>query len=299
MSARRFFLRLAAGFVILLVVLVIGFATVLQFIPIWGATPEELTQTLPGDDILPNPPSAWVNAVTINAPPEQVWPWIIQIGDTRGGFYSYMFIERGFMRAIGDPALNPNDFYINAKRVHPEWQNPPSGQGIILDYVAISDYQPNSYVLAQATEKFAGMGWTWLWHITPTADGQTRLVVHLRLQPPVDPNAADNPVMGWVMDLGGFVMEKNMIDGIKLRAEGRTEPGWIESAEIVLWLAALLAGLAAGWLYLTRSGWQRPLLVALTAVIALFVLTYLQPEIWLRALIDAALVGGVVWAANK
>jgi hypothetical protein len=304
MSFRNRFIRFMAGLALLLIVLITGFSVVRANIPTWGATPAEVAQKdLPGDEFLPNAPSSWVNAVTIDAPPEAVWPWISQIGDTRGGFYSYMFIERLFMRAIGPKDADPNEYYVNANTIHPEWQNPPIGESVILNAVLIHEYEPERYMLVMADpEVMAGMGWTWLWHLTPTADGRTRLVIHLRTQPPVDPNAPPNPVIdavvGAVVDLGGFVMEKAMLDGIKLRAEGGSEPAWIETAEIFLWLAALAAGAAAGWLYLTRPNWQRPLLVALLAVIVLFIFTYLQPALWLRVLIDLALFGGVAWAAE-
>jgi hypothetical protein len=60
----------------------------------WGATAEERVATLPGDDIIQDAMSHYARAVTIDAPPEPVWPWLVQIGDRRTGFYSYDWIER-------------------------------------------------------------------------------------------------------------------------------------------------------------------------------------------------------------
>jgi hypothetical protein len=300
MKARTRFLRFVSGFAICLVVLIAGFSIVRAAIPTWGATKAEQIQALPGDEVLPKAPSAWVNAVTINAAPETVWPWLIQMGDSRGGFYSFMFIERTFMRAFGFNSGEVQAYYQNADRIHPEWQNPPQGQGMIMDYVAVREYEPGRYLLASATEKFAGMGWTWLWHITPTADGRTRLVVHLRTQPPAaeQPNPVMDAVVGAVVDLGGFVMEKNMIDGIKLRAEGGSEPNWAEIVEIVLWLAALGLGIAAAVRYIARRAWRLPLALGLAAIVLLLVFTYLQPALWLRAVADLLLLGGVVYSAK-
>jgi hypothetical protein len=59
----------------------------------WGSTAAEINRTLPGDEIYPDAAVKWNHAVTINANPEAVWPWIAQVGDVRGGFYSYTFIE--------------------------------------------------------------------------------------------------------------------------------------------------------------------------------------------------------------
>ncbi len=288
--------RFILGLFLCLIVLGAGFSIVRASIPTWGATQAEIAQALPGDDVLPNPPSAWVNAITIDAAPEDVWPWLIQMGDTRGGFYSYMYIERLMMRAFGYSAAEAAATYQNAARIYPEWQNPPEGQGMIADYVAIHTYAPGSYLLASATEKFAGMGWTWLWHISPAPGGKTRLVVHLRTQPPAaeEPNPAMDAVIGNAVDLGGFVMEKKMIDGIKLRAEGGSEPAWGQAAEVVLWLAALVLGIIAAVQYMRRARWQVPLAVGLAAIVFLLIFTYLQPALWLRAAADLLLLGGVI-----
>lgn len=55
----------------------------------WGALPEEVSRRLPGDDLVPNPTFNATRAITIAAPPERIWPWLVQAGLTRGGWYSY------------------------------------------------------------------------------------------------------------------------------------------------------------------------------------------------------------------
>lgn len=55
----------------------------------WGATREELRKSLPGDDLIPDPKWQYTHAVTIHASAAQVWPWVVQIGQGRVGFYSY------------------------------------------------------------------------------------------------------------------------------------------------------------------------------------------------------------------
>jgi hypothetical protein len=59
----------------------------------WGATNEEIKKALPGDELCPEAASMATRAVTIHAPAEEVWPWIAQIGQDRGGFYSYSWLE--------------------------------------------------------------------------------------------------------------------------------------------------------------------------------------------------------------
>jgi hypothetical protein len=92
------------------------------------------------------------------------------------------------------------------------------------------------------------------------------------------------------MNLGGFIMERNMMTGLKTRAEGGVEPGFTEPLEIFLWLAALVVGIVAAVRFITRPAWQVPLAVGLASVAALFVLTFLQPEIWVRVLMLGVLI---------
>ena len=59
----------------------------------WGATEEEIEKPLPGDDLVPEPGSQFTRAITVNAPAEEVWPWLAQVGQDRGGVYSYEWLE--------------------------------------------------------------------------------------------------------------------------------------------------------------------------------------------------------------
>jgi hypothetical protein len=112
---------LFAGLGLLTALLAASFAAVIPAIHRWGATDAEVTQVLPGDELLPNPPVAWTNAITIDAPPAQVWPWIAQLGDGRGGFYSFTFIENRVGALTG--AADYTVVYRNAERIVPEWQH--------------------------------------------------------------------------------------------------------------------------------------------------------------------------------
>ncbi len=287
--ALRFLLGLLVG-----ALLVVGlFALTLQLIPTWGATAAEVASALPGDELTTHPTLRWTNALTIAAPPAQVWPWIAQLGDNRGGFYSYTFIENRVGALMG--ASGYNVVYVNADAIHPEWQSPKPGDAIIQGSLKIREIVAGQYLLADSIQP-APFTWIWGWYLQPAAGGtQTRLVVRFAIEVPA--SAGDNPVMGFMMNAGGFVMQQNMLQGIQLRAEGQTEPAWIEPVEIGLWLAALLAGLAAGLLYLVQRAWYWPLSVALAAVVVVFGLTFVQPAIWVRVVLDGALIAGVVWAA--
>jgi hypothetical protein len=76
---KRFFVGLA----VVLVILTLAFALLPGWIHTWGATDQEATRAMPGDELLSDPALTWTHGIAIQAPPEQVWPWIAQIGVER------------------------------------------------------------------------------------------------------------------------------------------------------------------------------------------------------------------------
>ncbi len=85
----------------------------------WGATEEEVATALPGDALTPPPVDQCTRAITIAVPPEAVWPWLVQMGADRGGFYSYAWMENLFGLQIH-----------NADRIHDEWQQLAEGDAL-------------------------------------------------------------------------------------------------------------------------------------------------------------------------
>ncbi len=283
--------RIAIGLLVLVVVLVAGFAVVMPAITRWGATNEEVAMTLPGDKLLASPLVDWTTAVTINASPDQVWPWIAQIGDTRGGFYSYTFIENqvGSLTGSADYKI----VYRNADHIVPEWQNPQPGEQMIQGVLKVAEVKPGEYLLADSVTP-GSMGWTWVWSLQPINGGaRTRLISRSRVQPPPGP---ENPIMSFVFNVGGFVMMQNMMQGIQQRAEGMGEPPYIETVEVILWSAAFIAGLVAAVLFVVKRDWRMAALVTVASAIVVLVFIIVQPAIWARMAMDVLLWTGVVWA---
>jgi hypothetical protein len=267
--------RFLIGLGAVLVLLVICFAVAVPAARRWGATQAEIARQMIGDDRHPNPLVVFNNSVTINAPVEQVWPWIAQMGEGRGGFYSYTFIEN---------LVSGGKTYFNADRILPELQNPQPGDVFIAKQLEIKEVKTGEYLFAENMTE--GMNWTWVWQIDPASDGQTRLHNRFKISVPPEVNS---PVMKFVLEVGAFVMEQNMMQGTKLRAEGKSEPDFIEPLEIGLWLAALAAGLVAASAYV-RMGSPLALGVGLVAVLWLVILTFVQPAIWLRGVGDLILI---------
>jgi hypothetical protein len=176
MPGRAKLLRLLYGTILLAVLLLVSFSIIRPWLHTWGSTPEEVAQYYEGDEILNAPIVLWTHAVTIHARPEQVWPWIIQMGDVRAGYYSFTFIEN---------MADQTHPYHNANQIVPEWQNPPIGQRMIDGLLAIKDIKSGKSLLASST--VPEVGWTWLWTIKPQGENETRLNVRVRIQVPGQP----------------------------------------------------------------------------------------------------------------
>ncbi|UCF95914.1 MAG: hypothetical protein JSV89_12080 [Spirochaetaceae bacterium] len=281
-------IRLFAALAGLTVFLVAAFSIILPWIPTWGATEEETARTLPGDELLSDPAVMMTHGIGIEVPPESVWPWIAQIGDVRGAFYSYTFIEN---------LIAGERMYVNADRIIPQLQNPRVGdqliEGGMLNVYALEE---GSWLLGSADPEFP-LGWTWIWAVFPEGPDRTRLISRFRIQPPGELDG--NALVGFIMTTGSFVMARKMMQGIKDRGEGRIEAPYVQPLEIAVWLLALATGIFAAVSYVRRRRWWQPLVVGIASVLALLCFTFGQPVVWLRVLVDLILIGGLYWVWRR
>ncbi len=186
----------------------------------WGATEDEANRLLPGDELVPEAKINATHAITINAPLEQVWPWIAQIGQGRGGFYSYEAIENAMGLDIH-----------NADRILPEFQNPQVGKPLPLaqDFgvpYAIVD-APRTLVVHgdTRTESVAMPGLrpgdflavSWGWYLEAIDAHTTRFIERWRAA--YGPGLLNTVLYRLFMEPGAFIMERKMLLGIKARAE--------------------------------------------------------------------------------
>jgi hypothetical protein len=184
----------------------------------WGAT-EEARVSLPGDEFVSEPAEQSTRAITVNARPSDVWPWVIQLGADRGGFYSYERLENLFRLGIA-----------NADRVVPEWQQRQVGDLVFANasgtggWYVMQVLPPRALVLKMAdvaagrpARRDSRPGWEFLWTFVANAgdNDTTRLVVRERVG---FGNAYIRFLMGPV-GLVSFLMTQRMLRGIKARAE--------------------------------------------------------------------------------
>lgn len=167
----------------------------------WGSTDEEIARPMPGDGVLERPTFNATRAVTIEATPEAIWPWLVQIGYRRAGFYSYDFLD--------------NDGIPSAERILPEYQNRKVGDLIPLTknaFVRVTGLDPPKSMVLLFEVEGTWSHATWVWGLYPVDDTHTRLVTRLRA------NAQDMPARIF-LDLGEIIMMRKCMLGIKRRAE--------------------------------------------------------------------------------
>jgi hypothetical protein len=235
----------------------------------WGATTQERWMMLPGDDSTLRPDEYFTRAISINASPAEVWPWLLQVGQDRAGFYSNTWLENLFAGDIH----NGND-------VRPDWQRravgdkvPMAGaeaEALLGDYtkLTVRILEPE-LVIGDIPGRFVLLG---------QSDGTMRLLVREPLDIP-ERTGVLGPLL-W--DPMHFAMEQRMLRGIKERAEGQPLiPMPVQMLARLGWAMAAL-GLVA--YFVTRKPWL-PWLIAPAAVFV--------PTVALTGDYDAAVAGSL------
>lgn len=169
----------------------------------WGATDEEVTAKMPGDEIVKTVHFNATRAISIHATPENIWKWIIQIGSKRAGWYSIDWIDNGGIES--------------SKEILPEFQKIENGYFVPFtpdqkNGMWVKAYREHEYILWNDKEGNA----TWLWYLKKKSETETRLITRLRTK--------YRFFSIWIIyyiiyDFGDIIMMKKCMKGIKERAE--------------------------------------------------------------------------------
>jgi len=170
----------------------------------WGATPEEASRCMPGDEIIPGAVLQTTRATTIEAPQDCVWPWLVQMGPRpRGGAYTYDWIENLFGLDIH-----------SVDQILPEFQHLEAGDVIGREGLGLTVrlVEPGWYLVLE----WLGAAATWTFGLYPGKGGTTRLIFRNRLR-------GSGPLFRLFvfafMEPGSLVMERKMLLGVRQRAE--------------------------------------------------------------------------------
>lgn len=207
--------RMNILFIIILLVVVffiVYFARLRAWQLRWGATDEELTRPMPGDDIIAAPTFDATRAVTVNAAPRDIFPWIVQMGVTRAGWYSYDLLDN-----LGRPS---------ATTILPECQpikvddliamSPDGKQGLY-----VKDFKPDEWILWWDKNGVT----SWAWGFYPVSESQTRLVTRVRVKYNF---LSLDMIFNLLIEFFDIIMMRKCMLGIKERAERLASTGKTE-----------------------------------------------------------------------
>jgi hypothetical protein len=173
----------------------------------WGATPSDLTRAMAGDALLANPTYSGTMAVTVDARPEHIWPWLVQIGYQRGGLYSYDWLDRvfGFLDRPSATCILPEFQHLAVgDRI-------PMGQGPSWPVAAI---EPNR-ALVLDMRNLNPFDWVWQFGLYPVDENRTQLVTRSCVRT----STVWARLGTYAIEPAGFLMTRRMLLGLKQRAE--------------------------------------------------------------------------------
>lgn len=181
----------------------------------WGATHDEVTRALPGDELVPHPTFNATRAITIGATPEEIWPWLVQVGVTRAGWYSYDLLD--------------NLGHRSARQIIPELQNLTAGDIVPMSPdgkrgIAVHSLRrPTSMIWAAPSDT------TWVWQLDDMRDGSTRLITRVRSRYRwLSPSIA----LSLLTEFADIWMMRKVLLNLRDRAEGRPAERPSETATV-------------------------------------------------------------------
>jgi hypothetical protein len=186
----------------------------------WGTTPSDLTRVMAGDALLIHPTYSGTMAIVVDAAPEHIWPWLVQIGYQRGGLYSYDWLDRLF-GFLDRPS---------ATRILPEFQNLavgdeiPVGQGPNWPVAVVE----RNRALVLDMRNLPGFEWVWQFGLYPIDEKRTQLVTRSCVRS----KTVWAKLMTRAIEPAGFIMTRRMLLGLKQRAAALRASGAGESGAI-------------------------------------------------------------------
>ncbi len=283
MNIYSFLLRIVSVLGIIALVGMVYFFVARPYQLRWGATDEEIRRAMPGDELDPNPTFLATRSITIHGTPEEIWPWLIQMGYGRAGFYGYDILEN-----IGSPRG-----IDSATEILPEFQHFKVGDVLPISSVARNIFyaiQPNQYLVWSGETGPNPGGFTWA--LYPIDSQHTRLISRIRWTH----HSITQPglfALDVFTDLADHIAVRKVLEGVKGRVEGTSEPSWVTNAQFFTYVLAFLIFCAACLLVLMRSlSWTR-WTAGLVTGLGWLLIWYSPVPFWVGSLLDGLMILGL------
>ena len=256
----------------------------------WGTTEAERLRALPGDEFGSRSPRE-TRAISIAAPAERVFAWVAQLGQNRGGFYSYELLED--LAGCEMPRVEHLDPQLQRWSVGDRlWMYPPDELGG-MGYATLLEYQPGHALVfgthTPSQRPGSAASGTWAFVVEPTGEAASRLIVRGSGSAP--PSLLGVAFNRTVFEPMHFAMERRMLQGIAGLAQGRGPSRTEDNLMLCLWAAAFGMFVSSAVLVALGMRWQRRLASFVAAGICFQILTLVQPPLWL----GIPLVLGLAW----
>jgi len=245
----------------------------------WGADEAVRWTPLPGDQLLGAGVPRETRAIEIAAPAERVWPWVAQLGQDRGGFYSYEILED--LAGCQMTNLDHLDPALQTWRPGDKlWMYPPGKAGGI-GQAPLAAYQPGRalafYTRATGTRLDDPPDGVWAFAVEPAGAGASRLIVRGHAQGSA--TLLGVAFVSGIFEPMHFAMERKMMEGIRDRAEGRRVSAAADNLQVLLWTVTFIAFVASAALVIMGRDWRRRLVTFTAAGLLFAVLTLVQPTL--------------------
>jgi hypothetical protein len=263
----------------------------------WGTTPAERDKRLLGDEAFPGSIVTSTRAITVEARVGAVWPWLAQLGQDRGGFYSYEVLEDlvGARMENADRILpgrqewRPGD----KLRMYPAGKLEPTSAAPLLAQEPGRALAFGTYAIG--SPQGAPLTGTWAFVLEPRDEHTTRLLIRGRARG--EPGAMARLFHLVAFEAMHFVMERKTMEGIKALAEGRRPSYLADTLEVALWTITAALFVASVVATYRRRRWIRPLFCAAGAALGFQLLTFGQRGPVVAAIVVVVLALGLWWRA--
>ncbi len=254
----------------------------------WGATRAEVERVMAGDELNPDPSFLATRAITIAGSPEEIWPWLLQMGHGRAGYYGYDLLEN-----LGSPTG-----IRSADQILPEFQRFEVGDEVPISAVASMAFQaiePHRHLIWVGSEESEPGAFTWA--LYPLSEGRTRLVSRIRWS--YHWSSIKLISLELFTEFTDHVAVRKILQGVKDRVEGRVEPLRTQNVELFTFIITFSTfATALLLLFLRPPTW--PTWGAGLFTGAVWLTTWYTPvPTWLSVVLALAAIGAVYVASRK